>query len=208
MSDIEVELQRRNQAGGLVAWKVADDDDSPTDIAEPVLEPVLRQRIDITISALRNAIAGTGAGAKTLADLHTALLGLEQVTVGLDQASLDALEQITAVLAAGGAVTANQGTAGSQEWAVKDQLDGFEALDDQTGNGTVRTFTFGSDVELVWVRVVGGIGRAAPAGPDPSASKGVYCAADEPTPITCVTDELRVFAPNGTTISVWGFRRA
>jgi hypothetical protein len=58
----EVELQRRTAAGGLAPWEIADDAQSPTARSEPVLEPVLRQRIDIAISVLRDVLVAVRRG--------------------------------------------------------------------------------------------------------------------------------------------------
>ena len=90
---------------------------------------------------------------------------------------------------------------------VSDRLTGFEGLADQTGDGTVKTFTFANAPDLVWIRSVGGISRADPTGGTPSATTGVYCADDEPTPITISGQTaVKVFAPIGAVVSVWGFR--
>lgn len=74
----------------------------------------------------------------------------------------------------------------------------------QAGAGGVLTFTLGGTADLVWVRVVGGIGMAA-IGTNPTQGMGIYCADDEPTPITCRTDEVRVWAPAATTVYVWAY---
>lgn len=81
-----------------------------------------------------------------------------------------------------------------------------EYLEDKPGAGGVLTFTFSSPVHLAWVRVVGGVGRATSTGAEPTATKGAYCAADEPHPITQLASVVKVFAPVGTTVSVWGYR--
>jgi len=88
---------------------------------------------------------------------------------------------------------------------VADVFTGGEALADQTGDGTVKTFTFASPVDLVWVRCVAVAGRCDPFGGTPSASQGIYCAADEPNPMTIRTSSVKVFAASGQ-ISVWGYR--
>lgn len=90
---------------------------------------------------------------------------------------------------------------------VSDRLTGYEGLNDQAGDGTVKTFTFSTAPDLVWVRSVGGVSRADPAGGTPTATNGIYCADDEPTPITISGQTtLKVFAPIGAVVSVWGFR--
>lgn len=88
---------------------------------------------------------------------------------------------------------------------VADVFTGGEVLADQAGDATVKTFTFTTAVDLVWVRCVGAVGRADPFGGTPTASVGIYCAADEPTPLTVRTTVVKVVAPSGT-ISCWGFR--
>lgn len=87
-----------------------------------------------------------------------------------------------------------------------DFMTGFEGLADQSGADGVLTFTFASPVELVWVRSVGGVSRADPGGGTPSAVAGVYCADDEPAPITIKTSAVKVYAPAGADVSVWGYR--
>lgn len=89
---------------------------------------------------------------------------------------------------------------------IDQAYDLLEILEDQTGSGSVLTFTFSSAVELAWIRSVGGISRAGNAANIPTATKGIYCAADEPNPVTLRGTDLRVFAPIGTVISVWGYK--
>jgi len=103
----------------------------------------------------------------------------------------------------GGRLPAGMHTDGSMK--VADVFTGGEALADQTGDGTVKTFTFASPVDLVWVRCVAVAGRCDPFGGTPSATQGIYCAADEPNPMTIRTSSVKVFAASGQ-ISVWGYR--
>lgn len=84
----------------------------------------------------------------------------------------------------------------------------MEALDDQAGAGAVLTFTFASAVQLVWVRSVGDISRAVVGSQTPTATLGAYCGDDEPTPLTVNAVSVKVFAPVGATVSVWGMRFA
>lgn len=88
---------------------------------------------------------------------------------------------------------------------VADVFTGGEALADQAGDGTVKTFTFSSPVDLVWVRCVGGAGRADPFGGTPTLSLGIYCAEDEPNPMTVRTSVVKAISPAGT-IVLWGYR--
>lgn len=99
-----------------------------------------------------------------------------------------------------------QRAGGEQVQYVRESFVGGQALPDQSGAGGVLTFTFSSPVDLFWVRSVGGVSRADPFGGTPSVSAGVYCGADEPTPLSVTTTTVRVFAPAGATVSVWGFR--
>jgi len=87
---------------------------------------------------------------------------------------------------------------------VADVFTGGEALPDQTGDGTVKTFTFASPVDLVWVRSAVAA-RADPFGGTPTATTGIPCAADEPNPMSVRASSVKVFAASGT-VSVWGYR--
>ncbi len=89
---------------------------------------------------------------------------------------------------------------------VADAATEMEALADQNGAGAVLTFTFASAIQLAWVRSVGGVARAVVGTQSPTASLGAYCADDEPTPLTVEGTTVKVFAPVGATVSVWGMR--
>lgn len=89
--------------------------------------------------------------------------------------------------------------------AVSDVFTGDEYLTDQTGDGTVKTFTFTSAVDLIIVRSIAVVARATCDGTAPTNSKGIYCAIDEPTYITRRTSTVKVLAASGT-LAVWGFR--
>lgn len=75
--------------------------------------------------------------------------------------------------------------------------------DDQPGADDVLDFDFPKPVQLVWVRSRGGVARAGTAAALPTASRGIYCGDDEPTPITVNSASIRVFAPAGSTVSCW-----
>lgn len=92
---------------------------------------------------------------------------------------------------------------------AKDYFNGMEAVPDQTGSGGVLTFNFQAPVQLVFVRVEGMdqvVGRATVNNQSPSASLGVYCGNGEATPIPAQTSSVKVFAPSGAWVYVWGFR--
>lgn len=97
----------------------------------------------------------------------------------------------------------------TDELAVADDYQTFEALADQVGAGGVLTFTFSAAVNLVVVHAVGAsqIARAATT-QTPTASLGARCPDDAPTYLPVTTTAVKVFAPNGMTVSVWGYRRA
>ncbi len=78
-------------------------------------------------------------------------------------------------------------------------------LPDQSGAGGVLTFTFASAMDLIWIRSVGGVSRADPFGGTPTSTQGVYCADSEPQPITVTATTIKVYAPSGATVSVWGY---
>lgn len=87
-----------------------------------------------------------------------------------------------------------------------ERLIGGQTLADQSGAGSVLTFTFDPQVDLVWVRCDGGVGRADPFGGTPTASQGIPCDDAVPNPITVTTSVVKVFAATGVSVSVWGFR--
>lgn len=94
------------------------------------------------------------------------------------------------------------------ELSVADDYQEFEALSDQTGAGSVLTFTFTSAVNLVVVHAVGTsqVARATTT-QTPSATLGARCPDDAPTYLPVTTSVMKVFAPNGMLVSVCGYRR-
>ena len=88
---------------------------------------------------------------------------------------------------------------------VSDVFTGGETLADQAGDGLVKTFSFSTPVDLVWVRSFTAAARADPFGGTPTASQGIPCAIDEPNPITVRTSVVKVIAAAGM-IAVWGYR--
>lgn len=91
-----------------------------------------------------------------------------------------------------------------------DSYIGGEVLADQAGAGAALTFTFALSVDLIFVFVksAGGTsqGRADPFGGTPTASQGIPCEDGAVQPIPVVASSVKVFAPTGTTVSVWGYR--
>lgn len=172
--------------------------------------------------------------APTLAALESISLNAGQV-VGLDSATLAALETINALVTGSvdativnwpasqnvngqvniGNFPANQpisGSIGVNNWPAKqsvaDDYQGGEVLDDQSGNNGVRVFNFTSLVQLLVIHVRGGTGRADPFGGVPNVVKGIVCSDDVPTYIPVTTASVQVYAPIGSTITVYGMRRA
>lgn len=94
---------------------------------------------------------------------------------------------------------------------VRDDYTTGEVLADQTGAGGVLTFTFSAPVHMVWVRDIGAtasnVSRVDPFGGTPSSTTGIAVPNGEPTPITVTTSSVKVFAPTGSTIAVYGYRR-
>lgn len=84
---------------------------------------------------------------------------------------------------------------------------GGEILADQLGDGTVKTFTFSSPVQLVWIRFDGGNGRVDPFGgtPDLVTDAGIFCENGIPTPITVQCTVLKAIGSVGS-IRVYGYR--
>jgi len=95
---------------------------------------------------------------------------------------------------------------------VKDAYASGEVLADQVGAGAVLTFTFSSAIDFIWVNDIGAtttnISRCDPFGGTPSASLGVAVPNAVPTPIfvTPASTTVKVFAPSGSTISLYGHR--
>lgn len=81
-----------------------------------------------------------------------------------------------------------------------------EALSDQSGADAVLTFTFSDFVDSVLVLSQGGDSRADPFGGAPTAARGRPCLDGVPTQVEIRTLVVRVYAPTGSTISVWGLR--
>ena len=82
-----------------------------------------------------------------------------------------------------------------------------EILADQAGAGAVLTFTFAAPMDLVWVEATGSGGaRADPFGGTPTASLGIICQDGIPKPLVVRTSSVKVLAPVGVSVNVFGQR--
>lgn len=92
-----------------------------------------------------------------------------------------------------------------------DDYDGGEVLAEQAGAGNVLTFTFSAPVQLVVVEAESPgmqVARADPFGGEPDATTGIPCRSEVPVYMPITTTEVKVWAPGGTTVNCWGYRRA
>ena len=95
---------------------------------------------------------------------------------------------------------------------VADDLFFAEYLEDQTSSGGVLTFTFSKVVHQIWVEFSGlDVADTARftvgAENTPTASRGTPLSNLTPYPVTLVTDTVKVLAPSGSTVTVYGYRR-
>lgn len=90
--------------------------------------------------------------------------------------------------------------------ASSDTFTNGETLADQNGNNDVLTFTFASPMQLIWVRADGGDVRVNPFGGTPTASNGIKCEDGIPNPLTINAIEIKVYAPSGVSVNVYGYR--
>lgn len=181
-------------------------------------------------------VSGTVAlDAPTLAALENVQAAVTG-TVALDATTLAALENVTATVSGAVTVSgtvavsnfpATQAVSGTvavsslpevevkndsgAALTVKDDYAAGEILADQVGSAGVLTFTFSSPVHLVWVTDIGAgtanISRADPYGGTPTATSGIPVLNGSPTPLMQTTSSVKVWAPVGSTISVYGCRR-
>lgn len=93
---------------------------------------------------------------------------------------------------------------------VGDDYAAGEVLDDQTGTGAVLDYTFSVPVVSFWVAAQGGSGvvKVDHYGGVPSASRGIPISVGGVLPIPEPANLVRIFAPPGITVTVWGQRRA
>lgn len=95
---------------------------------------------------------------------------------------------------------------------VSDDLFFAEYLEDQQSTGDTLTFTFSQPVNQIWVEFSGlDVADTARftvgAENTPTASRGTPLSNLTPYPVTLVTDTVKVLAPNGSTVTVYGYRR-
>lgn len=130
-----------------------------------------------------------------------------------------------------GTVTANQGLEAQHEnrWPigisdgtdfvgtqtnpikVGDDFSGGEILAQQNGANAVLTFNFASEMNLIFIESSSGdnelICMANPFGGTPTSTSGIPCHNKQAREIKINTTTVRVYAPTGTTVNVWGLRR-
>jgi hypothetical protein len=92
----------------------------------------------------------------------------------------------------------------------KDTYPVWLCLSDQDGANDVLTFTFARSMDLIWALSVGPdlVARATSSAQTPSPTLGVKLFDGVPQPITNNTNQIKVYAPQGTVISVWGYAYA
>lgn len=89
---------------------------------------------------------------------------------------------------------------------INDAFAHGQVLADQVGAGAVLDFVFAAAQDLIWIRSDGAVSRCDPFGGVPAANLGIYCEDGVPVPITVLTAALKVFAPAGATVRVYGYR--
>lgn len=99
----------------------------------------------------------------------------------------------------------------SGEQLVADDLSNSQYLEDKIGDGGVLTFSFSQTVQQIWVYMKAEDpteeARVTTNLQNPSSSLGIVLSDQTPTPITVSTDIVRIFAPVGSRISVYGHFR-
>jgi hypothetical protein len=93
--------------------------------------------------------------------------------------------------------------------AFKEEFTGGQVLAQQSGAGTVLTFTFASAVQLVVVDSSGDglVSRIDPFGGTPSESLGIPCRHEVPVYLPITATVVKVYAPAGAAVNCWGMRR-
>lgn len=93
---------------------------------------------------------------------------------------------------------------------VADDYLGGQILDDQTGDNTVKTFTFSQPVAGFWVAVVGesGVVKINHYGGNPSPTSGIPVEAGGVLPIPEPATAVKIYIPAGLVVTVWGHTRS
>lgn len=127
---------------------------------------------------------------------------------GLTKAVKDGLTQYGAATGSGTTGGLTNTELRSSKVLVGDIYPNGEVLADQVGAGAVLTFTFSNPMNLIWVLSSGTtlVSRCDPFGGIPDASLGIYCEDGIPVPVTVTATTIKVFAPIGTTVRVYGYR--
>lgn len=157
------------------------------------------------MTPLQNAFQDLATEATLAALLAELGQKLESGPVALDATTLAALETINAVVS--GQVGVSNFPADQK---THDDYQAGEVLADQPGAAGVLTFTFtGGVAQLVVVTSTGAslTARADPFGGTPAANLGIRCDDGVPTYVPVATSAVKVFAPVGTSVSVYGLRR-
>lgn len=88
-----------------------------------------------------------------------------------------------------------------------DTFQSGEVLASQAGADGVLTFTFATTMHMVVVEADGLVeAYADPFGGTPASGTGIPCRDEVPVHLPVVTSSVKVYAPTGTTVHVWGFR--
>ncbi len=96
--------------------------------------------------------------------------------------------------------------------AVRDDYQAGQVLADQSGANAVLTFTFAQVVNQVWINADGGaastaVCRADPFGGTPSSVLGIPVYNQAATPLLVNATLVKIYAPSGQVVSVWGYYR-
>lgn len=110
-------------------------------------------------------------------------------------------------------ISVDQGTPGATPWPVREDFALGEVLDDQVGdtgvNGGVLEFTFSEPVIGFWVAAMGeyGVVKVDHYGGTPSNTRGIPVEVGGQLPIMEPATTVKVYAPDGVVVTVWGHRR-
>jgi hypothetical protein len=151
--------------------------------------------------------------ASAIKDLNFRLQGLGKQAYGggsvsLTPADIAAISGLTNDQLRAAAVPVS-GTFWQTTQPVKDDYQSGEVLADQSGAGAVLTFTFSTTMSMVTCLSIGTslTARADPFGGTPTSTLGIRLDDGVPVFIPVNSSSVKVFAPAGTSISVWGLKR-